>query len=57
MTTTAKTTTHSSRMVTGRPQNAVPACPAADPVNAGGDRTTVIDGKLVVIPVEKPQQE
>jgi hypothetical protein len=57
MSTTEKTTTHSRRMVTGRPQNTVPACPAADPVNADGDRTTVIDGKLVVIPAEKQQQE
>jgi hypothetical protein len=33
----------------------VPASPASDPVNYEGDRTTVENGKLVVIPADQQQ--
>ena len=58
MSTAAKiTSTKTSSMFTGRPQNAVPASPASDPTNADGDRTVWIDGKPVVIPADKSQQK
>ena len=56
MSTIERISKSTSRMVTGRPQNAVPASPASDPVNHEGDRTVWIDGKLVVLPAEKPKQ-
>ena len=35
----------------------VPASPASDPVNADGERTVWIDGKLVVVPVIPADQQ
>lgn len=56
MSTIERISKSTSRMVTGRPQNAVPASPASDPVNADGERTVWIDGKLVVVPADQQQQ-